>query len=79
MFLIEGDSVGKSCSLPPWQGEGQRWFKAHQLLRPQLGGRGGPPTSEPLPTLGEPQGCKSSGLQSCGLGVRAEGNLKERK
>lgn len=36
MFLIEGVSVGKSCSLPPWQGEGQRWFKAHQLLRPQL-------------------------------------------
>ena len=61
-FPIEGESVGKSCSLPPWQGKGQKQFKAHQPLRPQLGGCGGPQLQNPSPPLGSPEAASAQGL-----------------
>lgn len=65
MFLIEGVSVGKSCSLRPWQGEGQRWFKAHQPLRPQVGVVR-PRLQNPSPPLGSPEGASAQGFSSVG-------------
>ena len=48
-----------------WQGEGQRWFKAHQPLRPQVGVVGSR-LQNPSPPLGSPEGASAQGFSSVG-------------
>lgn len=63
----------------PSKGRGRGRFKAHQSLRPQSGGSGGPHLPSPSPPSGSPKAASAQGLIPVSTPALAEGNLKERK